>query len=65
MDEMRCPSPRFAQLKYDPTVFKIETVSEATPIMVDAIAWFPAKSVGDPTEQNPVTPDKIITGRSR
>ena len=62
---MRCPSALFANWKYDPVVFNVETNNEVTPSTTLMSAWL-GDSIGDDesADTKPVTPDNTITGKS-
>lgn len=62
---MRCPSALFANWKYDPVVFNVETNNDVTPNTTLINAWL-GDSIGDEdnADTNPVIPDNTITGKS-
>ena len=64
MEEMRCPSARFAHPKYVPVVFSTLTRREHKPRATETAIWFSPKRDDDPTDKNPVMEEIAMTGRS-
>jgi hypothetical protein len=64
MEEMRCPSARFAHPKYVPVVFSTLTRREQRPNETETATWLSPNIEVDPTLKNPVMDEIAMTGRS-
>lgn len=65
IEEIRCPSARFAQAKYVPVVFNTLTRREHKPNATETAICEPSPNICDaPTDKNPVIDEIAMTGKS-